>query len=691
MSSLSAASNSLFAKIAECLSNSNMLSSSLCIAALDTYISWQRELPEKSFLVELRSYFHTQTNTRAFDNFQRYLNNYATTLGAHELANHMIYPIRNHVGVTFLDDTEGAVTKIMHFLMPSKYLESDLKDLFEVKNWTKILDLLNTNILELRHQNQRLSKTLFGQILVEAARENEINIVRLILINQIINQNIENEAQAYNDALEVATRGGHLDLLQIFVDAGANFNQNTTSLQNPLRIAVSQEDVETVGFLIHNKAHVNAFDDEVPILLQLLTQTGSEDKKLKILKVFKKYLANLTILDKSGSSLLLIATSLDYNRIAKYLVENCRLEILQENHQGQTALSIAIESGNIELVNYFLNQLGQNYRTIERDLENEYSYIYKLLTENIYKLKNLRCEFSLKLINKLLILAMENNNIEVARLLLTDQNVRAYQESEEDYSVLREIIAHIAQANNLPMLEVYNDAEIRLNYDPESPLDPLRIAMFREDYEMIEFISKNNVYPGAFKNEVPLLFMLINQEGDEEKKIAILLLFKDYLNHEWALDESGSSLLLSAVSLRQIKIVKFLVEKGELDIQRENNRGKTALSIAIESNNEELVSYFLKQLGTNFRARASDLERALQNRELAIFELILDRRRQQQNQLGNTHYTDEDLNYLSLAESLGLDREVREIYTQRGYHDSLNRPRRNCDQCKNTTTAEASE
>ncbi|BBB91802.1 lipoprotein NlpI precursor [Methylomusa anaerophila] len=160
--------------------------------------------------------------------------------------------------------------------------------------------------------------------------------------------------------------------------------------------------------------------------------------------------------------------------------------------------------------------------------------------------------------NTVLIMAMEKNNIEMINYLIdhgADVNVHI-----EPYGYLNgyfETPLMIAvRANNIDLVKILINAGADINaYDPPYKKTPLFYALFHKNTDILQYL----IAQGADVNFT---------------------------------QSDGTTHLMTAAANNKLASAKILLEAGA-DPTRKNKDGKTALIIAIEKNNKELIDLLL--------------------------------------------------------------------------------------------------
>ncbi len=142
-------------------------------------------------------------------------------------------------------------------------------------------------------------------------------------------------------------RSGDIIGIEKFLKNGGNIFRKTESGATALHISCMYKHHELVKFLITKGFIINSMDRYKETCLFYSLQ--SED----ILETLLKNGANLNHCNNDGDIFLHLASRLGYIDSVKFLINNGADYL--ENHKGETPLHSAIERGNLNVVEYFIN------------------------------------------------------------------------------------------------------------------------------------------------------------------------------------------------------------------------------------------------------------------------------------------------------------------------------------------------
>ncbi|OFZ16608.1 MAG: hypothetical protein A3D92_10405 [Bacteroidetes bacterium RIFCSPHIGHO2_02_FULL_44_7] len=269
-----------------------------------------------------------------------------------------------------------------------------------------------------------------------------------------------------------------------------------------------------------------------------------------------------------------------------------------ENEWRETALDLAIESDQLEVVRLLLNKGAKSRGNLENAAENNNLTMVKLLLEHHYSE------------GYALIYAAENNNMEMVRVLI-----------EAGAKV------NISQKRKSGLFSKYY-------------VTPLEMAVSNKNTTMVFYLLDHG---GSLEDAINEAFTstddaLIKNLIDRSQNYDALLWramsmnklsIAEYLIEKGAdprqIDESGNTILHQAAQAGKDDLVHFCLEKLGLDAFAVNYQKETVLMLVVAANNTDLASYLL-QKGVHANSLNAKGENALfyiKDNNLQMFELLV--------------------------------------------------------------------
>ncbi|CAF0795524.1 unnamed protein product [Didymodactylos carnosus] len=213
---------------------------------------------------------------------------------------------------------------------PSEYLNYFINDLLvcETDKW-------NPLIVSARNGYSDLVKMLLNEFNIDLEKEGTVQV----------------EAYAIKGAtaLWCAAAWGHLDIIQMLIDRGANVNHYTKTRSTPLRAACFSRRLDIVKYLIDHGADVNIVNSRNHSCLMLASYKGYEE----LVDYLCKIGCILDATNDEGSTALHAAVEEDHLSIVQCLVSNGAGII--RNSENSTPPTIAALNRRNSIVEYFSN------------------------------------------------------------------------------------------------------------------------------------------------------------------------------------------------------------------------------------------------------------------------------------------------------------------------------------------------
>lgn len=312
----------------------------------------------------------------------------------------------------------------------------------------------------------------------------------------------------------------------------------------------------------------------------------------------------------SNINILHIASKYNNYEIISYVVTNLKIDIDVLDSFNSTPLHYAANNSSIESYRELI-KLGAN--TTIRDNSNNYA-------EDIF-IKNTgeKHLLSLEGINKELFIAVENNNVDMVKNAVRNGaniNIRdgfglGVLHNAIKYNSL-DSIKYLLSLNGidierkLPSKYVtYLGRNInQATYIGEAT--PLLYAIFRNNYNISELLLKHNANINAKDEEGWNTFLYASSFSDS-KMIRLLLSHNEELSKSYTKDNLTG--LHLAVIFDNMRVVKYLVENANIDINYQDKDGWTALHYAAYNKKNRIYNLLIR-LGADISIKNNDNETA---------------------------------------------------------------------------------
>lgn len=190
-------------------------------------------------------------------------------------------------------------------------------------------------------------------LLVEAAKQGLIDTVK-----DLLNDGADINGVSFNNesALIAATAEGHITTVSYLIQLNADVNANNWYGETPLMLAAENGNDDILLLLLQAETiqlnlQINGLD-QINAALFYATKIG----KLTTFSTLLHFGANINAVDSFGDTLIMAAIHANANvNLIAFLVES-RAAIFTKNQVGLTALLIAAERGNKNIVSFLIDR-----------------------------------------------------------------------------------------------------------------------------------------------------------------------------------------------------------------------------------------------------------------------------------------------------------------------------------------------
>lgn len=329
-----------------------------------------------------------------------------------------------------------------------------------------------------------LSKESRLQKAIEAKNINEA----IKLINDGANVNTNTEKG--QTALWLAVERGSLKLMELLLAKSVNLDTTYDEGNSALMMSLLNKNKEIANLLLDNKAIVNkANNKSITPLIQVLKTGDFVTAEILINKG-----AGINAKYKSASLIWLPLTKKKSIKIVKLLLEN-KIKLNQENNKGFTELMYAIDNGENELAQLFIdNGADVNYYSKKSKStplsvainKGELTVVQKLVDNKV------DINFANKSIEAPVGIAITNDRIDILKLLLengatlkTTKKSNSYLvnsilKRNANFDIVKTLVSYGADINEEDFNELTGFSQV-----------PLMFAIDRENVHVVEFFIEN--------------------------------------------------------------------------------------------------------------------------------------------------------------------------------------------------------
>lgn len=367
--------------------------------------------------------------------------------------------------------------------------------------------------------------------LINASRSGHLELVRLLL-DEGANPNLQISSGLYKGetALHEAIRHNEMEVIhQLLKSKVIKLDVKNDSGRTPLMVASERDDIDIVKLLIGAGADLNV---QIPSGLykgETALHIATRQNHQEVVQHIIYGGADLNIKEDGGKTPLMMASERGNLEIAKMLIAagaDVNVQIPGGLYKGQTALHIATRVNKIDVVQELVNAPKINLNIQDSSGETP------------------------------LMIASEKGNKEVTQMLI---NAGANPNIQKPSGLYKgQTALHIAsRINRIEIVELLVKApNINLNIQDDTGETPLMIAAEKDNPEVTQILVSSGANPN------------VQKPGG---------LYK------------GETALHFAARYNHPNVVRELLKAPTIKKNMKNNSGKTALDIAIEKKNQEVI------------------------------------------------------------------------------------------------------
>ncbi|WP_454782333.1 ankyrin repeat domain-containing protein [Legionella sp. WA2022007384] len=426
-----------------------------------------------------------------------------------------------------------------------------------------------------------------------ACYKGHVEVVKTLLAQEGIEINLADDLGA--TPLFYACQNGHVDVVkELLKQPKTNTRQTNIDTFSPLHIACKKGHVDVVKELLSKNIKINKLTDKQETPLYIACKNGHVDIVKALLKQpgidvdqeNMQYETPLYIACRNGHS----------GVVRELLSHDPPIKIHRCDESGLTPLHIACAMGHLGVVNEFIKRpkmiftletLNTGLTPFHMACKNGHVEVVKALLNNQKVKRNLTKDI---LITSLY-LACESGHLDVVRELLSQKNIDIKQKTKYVGSPLYAACAH---GHVSIVKELLRTESIDINQPNNNGSTPFFVACERGHLEVIkELLRKEKIQINQEDNYGRTPFF----QACRYKKTAVikLILKSPRMEIEYLDGKKNSPLQIACSFLDTSKDKKvfelFLNKKASLT--HRNNKGQTALDIAIKRNNTVAISMIL--------------------------------------------------------------------------------------------------
>ncbi|KAJ3652926.1 hypothetical protein Zmor_018849 [Zophobas morio] len=446
--------------------------------------------------------------------------------------------------------------------------------------------------------------------LIIASREGHLKIVEYLVKCGAQISRADNDGRT---PLYAASSQGHEKIVECLVQNEAEINRADNDGQTPLYVASSQGHEKIVEFLVKCKAEINRTDNDGVTPLHAASSQGHE----KIVEFLVKCKAEINRIDNGGTTPLHAASSQGHEKIVEFLVK-CQTEINRPDNRGATPLHAASLKGHEKIVECLVKCGAEINRTDDgaTPLYAASSQGHEKIVESLVKY-GAECNRANDDGRTALYAASLKGHEQIFEYLVkcgaeinradndgaTPLYAACFQGHEKIVECLVKCGAEINRADHDGRTPLYAASSqghekiveclvkcgVEINRADKYGVTPLYVASWKGHEKIFECLVKCGAEIKRADNDGATPLYAASSQG-HEKIVECLVQYGAEINR---VDEDGKTPLYAASSQGHEKIVECLV-KGGAEINRVDEDGKTPLYAASSQGHEKVVECLVK-------------------------------------------------------------------------------------------------
>ena len=460
------------------------------------------------------------------------------------------------------------------------------------------------------------SASSYYTVLSLAVKQSFRDIITLLLDHPGIE--VDKKASDGRTALHEAVNSQNIPLINLLLDRGADINKAYKCGRTPIQSAVLQNNKDIVELLLDRGAEVNKDDTSKVTLLLCAVNKGYID----IVRLLLDRGADINKADNSGRTPLQGAIQQNNKDIVELLLKHPNIEVNKADNSGRTPIQSAVLQNNKDIVELLLKH--PNIEVNKGD-NNGYTPLLKAVSysnidiiESLLKhgadvngesSNNIALYISVKQRSDIISLLLDNTNIQVSKqddaantafhiaaaigrqaiieLLLDHQDVKISMKVGYGSYIVKTIVN--GYQGFIELLLQHPSIEVNKVYT-YSGYSPLFMAIQSGNVDITELLLKNGADVNSASGSGTALHLGVKQKSE----IVKLLLDHPDIEVNKKNDDGNTALHIMAAFIRNTVKMKLLLDHPDIEVNKKDSAGNTALHIIIVNGYQESIDLLLK-------------------------------------------------------------------------------------------------
>lgn len=417
-------------------------------------------------------------------------------------------------------------------------------------------------------------KSRFDSPLLLVSALGNVELAKLLIDKKAVLDPLK--GQRDTTPLHMAVGRGHKDLVQFYINQGADIHAKHHQGVSVLHIAVHERNLEMIKLLVKNKADLNVLDDDKKTPLHLASEYKGPDQ-VAIVSYLIENGADVNAVNEQKETPLHWAIKANDEVMIELLIKKgSQLEV--KDKDGNTPLQLAIKNGDLSTTRMLIAKQA-NRNVVDKDKNTLLHSAVEFGCEDIVSLL-LEQQLDINAKNGMgktpLDMAIEDKN-EALINMLNKMNAEVKIDSDALFNAIEQ--GEIATVKKLI------NRNIDVHQTNSIGEDALRVSLYhpKANAEMVKLLIDA-------KAEITETHLTTAFRQSQNDRFKILL---EHTNLNTVFSENKTCLHL-AVQCNAINVIRELLKNKQIDINAKDNEGNTPFHYAVKTGNKELIELFLQ-------------------------------------------------------------------------------------------------
>ena len=460
--------------------------------------------------------------------------------------------------------------------------------------------------------------------LVIAALQGHLNLCKMLIDKHKVD--LDMTTNKGWTAVHHSAQSGNYELVAYFVEMGADIHLKTDDGINCLHIAALQGHLNLCKMLIDkHKVDLDMTTNKGWTAVHYSAQSGNYE----LVAYFVQMGADIHLKIDDGRNCLHIAALKGHLNLCKMLIDKHKVDLHITDNEGWTAAHSSAQSGNYELVAYFV-EMGADIH---------------LKTDD-----GINC----------LVIAALQGHLNLCKMLIDKHKVDLDMTTNKGWKAVH----YSAQSGNYELVAYFVEMGADIHLKTDDGINCLHIAALQGHLNLCKMlIDKHKVDLDMTTNKGWTAVHYSAQSGNYELVAYFVQMGADiHLK-----TDDGINCLHIAALQGHLNLCKMLIDKHKVDLHITDNEGWTAAHSSAQSGNYELVAYFV-EIGADIHLKTDGgincLHIAALKGHLNLCKMLIDKHKVDLDMTTNigwtaVHYSAQSGNYELVAYFAGMGADIR--------------------------------